>query len=450
MKKRFFSGLVCCVAAAFGTLFAQEAPQVPQLPQDTALVTGVLDNGLTYYIRHNETPRGQADFYIAQKVGSILEEDNQRGLAHFLEHMCFNGTENFPGKKIIEWLESVGVKFGRNLNAYTSIDETVYNISNVPVARTSVQDSCLLILHDWANALTLAGEEIDAERGVIHEEWRSRNVGSSRILENLLPTIYAGNRYGYRMPIGTMEVVDNFEHQALIDYYHKWYRPDQQAVIVVGDIDPAYIEAKIKELFAPIPMPADAAERVYFEVDDTPGTIYAIGSDTEMEVADVMMFFKSDEILLPREMRNTQMYYMIEYLQRMASMMLNTRLSDLAKTPECDYAQARVSIGDFFLAKTKGALTLDVIAKKLQRTRMWWRLSPKHTARYCVPTAPVSLWVNTSVPAASSSLRSIKSSTSARAARTNPTARNMCACSSTIFPLPELNLRNSFSTSSPR
>lgn len=363
MKKRFFSGLVCCVAAAFGTLFAQEAPQVPQLPQDTALVTGVLDNGLTYYIRHNETPRGQADFYIAQKVGSILEEDNQRGLAHFLEHMCFNGTENFPGKKIIEWLESVGVKFGRNLNAYTSIDETVYNISNVPVARTSVQDSCLLILHDWANALTLAGEEIDAERGVIHEEWRSRNVGSSRILENLLPTIYAGNRYGYRMPIGTMEVVDNFEHQALIDYYHKWYRPDQQAVIVVGDIDPAYIEAKIKELFAPIPMPADAAERVYFEVDDTPGTIYAIGSDTEMEVADVMMFFKSDEILLPREMRNTQMYYMIEYLQRMASMMLNTRLSDLAKTPECDYAQARVSIGDFFLAKTKGALTLDVIAK---------------------------------------------------------------------------------------
>ena len=336
---------------------------MPQLPQDTALVTGVLDNGLTYYIRHNETPRGQADFYIAQKVGSILEEDNQRGLAHFLEHMCFNGTENFPGKKIIEWLESVGVKFGRNLNAYTSIDETVYNISNVPVARTSVQDSCLLILHDWANALTLAGEEIDAERGVIHEEWRSRNVGSSRILENLLPTIYAGNRYGYRMPIGTMEVVDNFEHQALIDYYHKWYRPDQQAVIVVGDIDPAYIEAKIKELFAPIPMPADAAERVYFEVDDTPGTIYAIGSDTEMEVADVMMFFKSDEILLPREMRNTQMYYMIEYLQRMASMMLNTRLSDLAKTPECDYAQARVSIGDFFLAKTKGALTLDVIAK---------------------------------------------------------------------------------------
>ena len=292
---------------------------MPQLPQDTALVTGVLDNGLTYYIRHNETPRGQADFYIAQKVGSILEEDNQRGLAHFLEHMCFNGTENFPGKKIIEWLESVGVKFGRNLNAYTSIDETVYNISNVPVARTSVQDSCLLILHDWANALTLAGEEIDAERGVIHEEWRSRNVGSSRILENLLPTIYAGNRYGYRMPIGTMEVVDNFEHQALIDYYHKWYRPDQQAVIVVGDIDPAYIEAKIKELFAPIPMPADAAERVYFEVDDTPGTIYAIGSDTEMEVADVMMFFKSDEILLPREMRNTQMYYMIEYLQRMAS-----------------------------------------------------------------------------------------------------------------------------------
>ena len=178
------------------TALAQEMPQMPQLPLDPQVRKGVLPNGLTYYIRHNEKPKGQADFYIAQKVGSILEEDHQRGLAHFLEHMCFNGSENFPGNGMISWLETVGVKFGQNLNAYTAIDETVYNIANVPVARKSVQDSCLLILHDWADGLLLEPEEIDKERGVIHEEWRSRNKGSQRILEQILPALYPGLKYG--------------------------------------------------------------------------------------------------------------------------------------------------------------------------------------------------------------------------------------------------------------
>ena len=257
--------LFACIAApAFA--YAQ-MPEMPQLPVDTAVITGRLDNGLTYYIRHNETPKGQADFYIAQKVGSVLEDDNQRGLAHFLEHMCFNGTKSFPGNTLVDWLESVGVKFGYNLNAYTSVDETVYNISSVPTARESVQDSCLLILHDWANALLLDTEEINKERGVIHEEWRRSNVGQMRILEQLLPTIYPDNRYGHRLPIGTMEVVDNFDPQVLRDYYHKWYRPDLQGIIVVGDIDPARIEAKIKEMFSDIKMPENAAERTYFDTE---------------------------------------------------------------------------------------------------------------------------------------------------------------------------------------
>lgn len=362
MKKNFLCVLAVALVSLTG-VFSAKAQELPQLPQDPALITGKLDNGLTYYIRHNETPRGQADFYIAQKVGSILEEDNQRGLAHFLEHMCFNGTENFPEKGIINYLESVGVKFGYNLNAYTSIDETVYNISAVPTARQSVQDSCLLILHDWSTALTLAPEEIDAERGVIHEEWRQSNVGSMRILERLLPVVYPDNKYGVRLPIGTMEVVDNFPYQALIDYYHKWYRPDQQAIIVVGDIDPVYIENKIKEIFSPIAMPENPAERYYVQVEDTPGTIYAIGADPEMNAPVVMMMFKSDDIKVPAEAMNTQMYYMITYMQRIISMMLNTRLDDYSKNPDCQYASAEVSIGDFFLAKTKGALSLEVVAK---------------------------------------------------------------------------------------
>ncbi len=198
MKKIFSRLLFVLIGViAFSTQVRAQMPTDP-LPLDPQVRKGVLPNGLTYYIRHNETPKGQADFYIAQKVGSILENDEQRGLAHFLEHMCFNGTENFPGNELVTWLETKGVKFGQNLNAYTSIDETVYNISNVPTASIAVQDSCLLILHDWADGLLLLPEEIDKERGVIHEEWRSRNVGQQRLMEQMAPAMYPGSKYGCR------------------------------------------------------------------------------------------------------------------------------------------------------------------------------------------------------------------------------------------------------------
>lgn len=201
------------------------AQQMPSIPVDKDVRVGKLENGLTYYIRHNELPEHRADFYIAQKVGSILEEENQRGLAHFLEHMCFNGTKHFPGNELIRYLESVGVKFGENLNAYTSIDQTVYNICNVPTYREGVQDSCLLILHDWANDLLLEGEEIDKERGVIHEEWRSSTGAMMRMYERCLPVLYPGCKYGVRLPIGIMDVVDNFPYQALRDYYERSEEP---------------------------------------------------------------------------------------------------------------------------------------------------------------------------------------------------------------------------------
>ncbi len=358
--------LVLGLAMAAGAS-AQEMPQLPPLPADPAVRIGQLPNGLTYYIRHNENPKGQADFYIAQKVGSILEEENQRGLAHFLEHMCFNGTENFPEKGIINYLESIGVRFGYNLNAYTSVDETVYNISSVPVARKSVQDSCLLILHDWACALTLDPKEIDAERGVIHEEWRRSMAGQMRILENLLPVIYPDNKYGERLPIGIMEVVDNFPPQALVDYYHTWYRPDQQGIIVVGDIDVDYIEGKIKEIFSPIKMPENAKERYYVPVADTEGTIYAVGSDPEQTAPIAFMFFKTDK-LIPKELRNTQAFYPVHYMTSIVSSMLNHRLSDLASKPDAPFAQASVDIEDFFFAKTKDALTIQVIGKDADLT----------------------------------------------------------------------------------
>ncbi len=342
-------------------MLGQTAQAQMPLPVDPEVRIGHLPNGLTYYIRHNETPKGQADFYIAQKVGSALEEDNQRGLAHFLEHMCFNGTENFPGNTLISWLESVGVKFGYNLNAYTSIDETVYNISNVPVDRESVQDSCLLILHDWADALLLDTDEINKERGVIHEEWRRTTVGQQRILETLLPTIYPDSKYGYRLPIGTMEVVDNFDPQALRDYYEAWYRPDQQGIIVVGDIDVDRIENKIKEMFSPIKMPENAKERVYLGVPDTPGTIYAIGKDKEQTVQIAQMMFKTD--VFPDSLKGDVSYLAVSYLTDMMTSMLNNRLNDMMSDPSTPFAQAGASYGEFLVAKTKDSFNIVAVGK---------------------------------------------------------------------------------------
>lgn len=340
---------------------AVRAQQMPPVPVDKEVRIGKLDNGLTYYIRHNEYPKNQVDFYIAQKVGSILEEDNQRGLAHFLEHMCFNGTKNFPGNSMIKWLESVGVKFGYNLNAYTSIDETVYRISSVPTERIGVQDSCLMILSDWADGLLLEGKEIDEERSVIHEEWRSQLPPNMRILEKLLPVIYPDSRYGHRLPIGTMEVVDNFPHQALRDYYEKWYRPDLQGIVVVGDIDVDRIEGKIKELFSKIEKPVNPAERVYYPVADNEKPIIAFGSDKEQSNYVAQIMFKYDA--LPDSLKGTMADVTTAYLLDMAQMMLQIRLNEQGQKADAPFALAETIHGEFLMSKTKQAFLLAMIPK---------------------------------------------------------------------------------------
>ena len=227
------------------------AQPMQTLPVDKNVRIGKLENGLTYYIRHNALPEKRVEFYIAQKVGSILEEPQQRGLAHFLEHMAFNGTKHFPGDEtglgIIPWCETKGIKFGTNLNAYTSVDQTVYNISNVPTENQNVVDSCLLILHDWSSAINLADKEIDKERGVIREEWRSRNSGMLRIMTDAQATMYPDSKYADCMPIGSIDVINNFPYQDIRDYYAKWYRPDLQGIVIVGDINAEEMEAKLKE-----------------------------------------------------------------------------------------------------------------------------------------------------------------------------------------------------------
>ena len=334
---------------------------MPPIPVDPEVRIGVLDNGLTYYIRHNSLPENQADFYIAQKVGSILEEDDQRGLAHFLEHMCFNGTEHFPGNSLRIYLESVGVKFGANLNAYTSIDETVYNITNVPLTKEGVVDSCLLILHDWADALTLDPEEIDKERGVIHEEWRTSTGAMMRMFETVFPIIFKDSKYAYRLPIGTMDVVDNFPYQTLRDFYEKWYRPDLQGIIVVGDIDVDEIEGKIRDLFSPIEMPSDAAVREYFPVSDNVEPLIAIASDKEQQTLQAYLLYKHDPF--PEELKSGMEYMVVNYMTSMIERMLGARLDELTQTADPPFLGAAVGDGDFILAKTKAAFA-GIVASK--------------------------------------------------------------------------------------
>ena len=360
MLKRLFTALLILGSAVMAS--AQQQPQMPPIPTDPNVRIGKLENGLTYYIRHNELPEDRADFYIAQKVGSILEEENQRGLAHFLEHMCFNGTTNFPGKGIINWLETIGVRFGENLNAYTSIDETVYNINNVPVMRDGIVDSCLLILHDWANDLTLDPKEIDNERGVIHEEWRTGQGAMMRMYEQALPKAFEGSKYGHRLPIGTIEVIDNFPYQALRDYYEKWYRPDQQGIVVVGDIDVDKVEAKIKEIFSPIEMPANPAERVYEAVPDNKEPIITIAKDKEQPMTMIYIWHKHPAT--PNEAKGNMGYLVQNYLFTMIESMLNARLEELKQSAEPPFIDAGSGNNDFLLAKTVEAFAGIAISKE--------------------------------------------------------------------------------------
>ena len=357
--KRIMASLaLLCIAIVS---MAQQ-PQMPPIPTDPNVRIGKLENGLTYYIRHNELPENRADFYIAQKVGSILEEENQRGLAHFLEHMCFNGTKNFPGKGIIDWLESIGVKFGENLNAYTSFEETVYNIDNVPVIRDGIVDSCLLILHDWANDLTLAEAEIDNERGVIHEEWRTRQGAMMRMYEQALPKAMEGSKYGHRLPIGTIEVIDNFPYQAIRDYYEAWYRPDQQGIIVVGDVDVDKVEAKIKELFSPIQMPANAPERKYESVPDNKEPIITITKDKEQPSTMIYIWHKHPATL--NEAKGNIGYLVQNYLLSMIESMLNARLEELRQSANPPFIMAGTEDTNFLFAKTTKAFAGIAISKE--------------------------------------------------------------------------------------
>lgn len=336
MIKRIFLTVAATLAAVTG-LFAQELPDDPEVRK------GVLDNGMTYYIRHNSKPANQAEFWIFDNVGALQEEDSQQGLAHFLEHMAFNGTQNFPGKEMINYLESIGVKFGANLNAFTAQEMTCYNMSNVPITREGVIDSALLILHDWAYYITLDGDEIDNERGVIVEELRTRNSAGWRTNEKMRPFLYGDTRYTHRNIIGSEEGLRTFEHKELRDFYHRWYRTDMQAIMIVGDFDVDMMEQKVIALMSDIPAVENPEPKQEIVVAPNEEPVVGIITDPELTGTNVTLYIKRDP--MPREYNKTADVALLDMLDQFMMTIADERLSDIAQKPDAPFVSAGMYSG---------------------------------------------------------------------------------------------------------
>jgi zinc protease len=331
MKKLFL-----LVIAAIGaiTLSAQDNPMLRPLPGDPAVKVGKLDNGLTYYIRHNELPAKRVELYLATNAGAILETPDQDGLAHFLEHMCFNGTENFPGKGILNWLQSIGAEFGRNINASTGFEETQYMLNNIPVERESVLDSCLMVLRDYSHFVTNDPKEIDAERGVIREERRQRRNAQWRTLEASLPYYFGDTKYSTCTLIGQEESIMGFKPQSIVNFYRTWYYPGNQAVVVVGDVDIARTEAKIKEIFGVIPAKEPVAKpEIPFPANKEP--VIGIITDPETNAPSIEMVWKSEAA--PESINNTLVGEMQDYIKMLISQMMDERFNDITSKADAPY-----------------------------------------------------------------------------------------------------------------
>ena len=336
MKRLFiFIAAIFAVTMAFG--------QTP-LPNDPAVRTGKLDNGMTYYIRHNEQPAQRAEFYLATDVGAFQEEDHQDGLAHFLEHMCFNGTKNFPGKSLLDWLQSIGAEFGRNINASTGFEQTQYMLNNIPVIRESIIDSCLLVLHDYSHFVTCDPAEIDAERGVILEERRTRRNASWRMFEKSLPYYYGDTPYAKRTLIGGEEQLKTFAYESLTSFYETWCRPDLQAVIVVGDVDVDQVEAKIKSIFADIPAPVNPKEKVLHKIPDNVEPIIGIITDPEATSSSIEVMWKSEP--MPKEIMNTDIAFMMDIVKSYIRLIMRERFTDITSKPDAPFLGASFYISN--------------------------------------------------------------------------------------------------------
>ncbi|MBP7497470.1 MAG: insulinase family protein [Bacteroidales bacterium] len=360
MKHKKFLLLGLLILFVLRTGYSQQLDLNSKVEIDPKIKIGKLDNGLTYYIRQNHKPEKRVELRLAIKAGSINETDLQQGLAHFVEHMAFNGSKNFKKNELVDILEKMGIKFGAELNAYTSFNETVYMLT-VPTDKPEILEKSFLVLEDWANNLSLEDKEIDKERGVITEEWRLGLGADDRMMKKYFPVLLKGSKYADRMPIGKIDVIKNFKYETLRSFYRDWYRPNLSAVIVVGDLEPTYAEEQIKKHFAGIKNPENQRPVETYIIPDNKEPLVAITTDPEATESGLSIFYKH-----PKLAENTIADYRKRYiLLNLFTDMLNKRLQEIAEKPECPYIYAYGSYGDF-LARDKDAYTLGVASKDNQ------------------------------------------------------------------------------------
>lgn len=326
------------------------------VPVDPLISTGTFPNGLRYYIRANKLPEKRAELRLAVNAGSVLEDPDQLGLAHMVEHMAFNGTKHFAKQDIVNFMESIGMRFGPSLNAFTSFDETVYMLT-VPTDKPEVLAKAFLVLEDWAHDLSFDPAEIDKERGVIVEEWRLGRGAGARMRDAQFPILFKGSRYADRLPIGKKETIETFKHETLKRFYNEWYRPDLMAVVAVGDFDKAAVEALIKQHFASLPAVKSPRPRPASEVPDHPGTLYTIAADKEATNTQLAVYNK-----LPLREAGTVGVYRENIVDRLAAGMLNRRLMDITTKPDAPFVMA--AAGRMIFVRTKEAAVLNAIPKE--------------------------------------------------------------------------------------
>ncbi|MFI3293051.1 MAG: insulinase family protein [Rikenellaceae bacterium] len=354
----FITSFTFASGAKSDSVSSQVKMSTPITP-DPDLRWGKLKSGTSYYIRHNAKPQGQADFYIVSDVGAIQEDDDQQGLAHFLEHMAFNGTKNFDGKEIIEYLETIGVKFGSNLNASTSWDVTTYLIKDVPVAREGVIDSALMILHDWAHFITPIPSEIDKERGVIKEELRTRDNANWRSTMELIKALGKGTKYAERNLIGYLDYLESFEPEVLTRFYEEWYRPEYQAIIIVGDIDAEQVEQKLIALMADIePSGEGVSQKEIIKIPDNEEPIISIFTDPEMQYSSASIFIKRDAV--PQAQNSTLYREYLNIALNLMTRMQNERLQDITMQPNAPFLGGYMSSGNIGVIPTMDNLIFTV------------------------------------------------------------------------------------------
>ena len=351
------------MALALLTVIQVAEAREKELPIDPELRIGRLENGMTYYIRHNEQPKGRAEFWLVQNTGSLVEEDDERGLAHFIEHIAFQGTRNFPGIDMVDILQNNGVSYGRDINASTGFDDTRFQLSNVPTGRVELLDTVLLMLKDLSCELNFEERAIEEERGVIQEEWRMHADQTMRLYENTLPILLSGSRYAYRIPIGDMSVIRNVTRGKLLSFYHRWYCPQRQAVVIVGDFDANLMEDMVRQTMGKLPKRENAdPDAALSHVPDHQGVTYALHTDPE--ASNTMIYLMFEHRQMPLSQRNTHSFLNHNVVSTLLQEMLNRRIDELSRTSSSPIDYGMVYDRRMLVTRTRDALTLAVMAKE--------------------------------------------------------------------------------------